>query len=335
MSGTKIVLKTDLTMTENSGITFEYAYTEFQKFCNLKNLRPKTIHNYEENYLRFKKYLDEYANYSFITELKQYDINNYVLCLKNSGMRDTSINTYLRGVRTILNFWSENYNIQTFKIRIHKADKSIKETYTDEELFRLLARPSLTNCEFTTFRNWCIINFFLGTGVRVSTLIHIKIEDIDLNFDRIQLTYTKNRKSYIIPLSGQLKQVLEEYLSYRKGRPEDYLFCNQYGEQLTTDAVKHAISKYNKSRGVNRCGLHAFRHTFAKKCVMNGVNVFVLQRLLGHSDISVTREYVDLYADDLAKNIDMYNPLDTLNSNKKDSIKKKTVNTRKKISMKK
>lgn len=154
MSGTKIVLKTDLTMTENSGITFEYAYTEFQKFCNLKNLRPKTIHNYEENYLRFKKYLDEYANYSFITELKQYDINNYVLCLKNSGMRDTSINTYLRGVRTILNFWSENYNIQTFKIRIHKADKSIKETYTDEELFRLLARPSLTNCEFTTFRNW-------------------------------------------------------------------------------------------------------------------------------------------------------------------------------------
>lgn len=306
-------LKNNDTQVSRNGWSFEYGFEQFEKICQIKNLRPRTISNYRDTYKKFLEYIDEHTQIKFINELSQYDIDNYILYLKNKDIRDTSINSYLRGIRAILNFFFENNQCSAIKIRIHKAEKQTKEVYTDNELFKLLEKPCITKCDFITYRNWCIINFFLATGVRVSTLVHIKIEDIDMSFDRIHLTYTKNRKSYIIPMSNQLKTILQEYLQFRKGKEHDYLFCNQYGEMLTTDAVKHAIAKYNKSRNVSRTGLHAFRHTFAKKCVMNGVNVFVLQRLMGHSDLSVTKEYIDLYAEDLAYNIENYNPLDTLN----------------------
>lgn len=323
--------KTKINMNENW--TFEYAYEQFKKLCLLKNLRSRTIANYNDNFKKFIEYLMSHNQCNYTNELTQYDIDNYIIFLKNKGLRDTSINSYLRGLRTIINFLIENNQCNHIKIHIHKADKSVKETYTDNELLKLLDKPCLTKCDFITYRNWCIINFLLSTGVRASTLIHIKIEDIDMSFDRIHLTYTKNRKSYIIPMSAQLKHVLQEYISIRGGNEQDYLFCNQYGEQLTTDALKHTIAKYNKSRGISKTSIHAFRHTFAKKCVLNGVNVFVLQRLLGHSDISITREYVDLYADDLAFNIEKYNPLDTLGQPNTTNKAKNTKSKRRKITI--
>ena len=317
----------------NGNWTLEKGFEEFARYCSLKNLRPKTLHSYEHTFTRFKNFIED-NNKSVLTgTLSTLDVENYILHLKNSGMRETSVNTYLRGLRTYLNFLHEHDASIKFKIPIYKADKKIKETYSDSELYKLLQKPNLCTCSFTDYRNWVIVNFFLATGVRVSTLVNIKIEDLDFDFNRIHLIYTKSRKSYIIPMSLQIKDILQEYLSIRKGEDSDYLFCNSYGEQTTTDSIKHAITKYNKSRGVTRVGLHSFRHTFAKKAVLNGVNVFVLQRLMGHADISVTREYVDLYAEDLANNIEKYNPLDTLLSNNLTSKHYKKDNKKRKIQM--
>ena len=313
--------------------TFLDGFQRFLKFCEMKNLRSKTMKNYQENYGRFATYIVECTSYNYINELTQYDVDNYVLYLKGFNMRDTSVNTYLIGFRTVLNFWIDQHQCMRLKVRLCKVDKQAKETYSDEELYRLLRKPNILKCDFATFRNWTIVNFFLATGVRVSTLINIKTEDVDFNYDRILLSHTKNRKSVTIPMSGQLKHVLEEYIKYRKGNSGDYLFCNIYGDQMTQTAINHAIAGFNRSRGVNRSGLHAFRHTFAKKCVMNGVNVFVLQRLMGHQDITVTKEYVELYADDLALNIEKYNPLDTLGQSRDTRIKAQKVPTKKKIAM--
>ncbi|MBP3399817.1 MAG: tyrosine-type recombinase/integrase [Erysipelotrichaceae bacterium] len=313
--------------------TFEDGFEKFMNYCRIKNLRPKTLEYYQDNFHCFYEFIKSRTIYETINELTQADVNDYTLYLKDKGMRETSVNTYLRGFRALLYFWIEQKQCENMKVHIHKADKQVKETYTDAELFRLLRKPDITTCDFLTYRNWVIVNFFLATGVRVSTLINIKIQDIDFEMDRILLTHTKNRKSMLIPMSKQLKKTLQEYLYFRKGDQWDYFFCSQLGLRMTTDSVKHAITKYNKSRGVERCGLHAFRHTFAKRCVMNGVNVFVLQKLMGHSDLSITQEYVDLYADDLAIGIDDYNPLDTFGRQKIPAEKKKPAQIRKKITM--
>lgn len=309
---------------KNGNWTLEYGFKEFERYCLLKNLRERTIEGYRECFERFNRFISPEQENVLTGALQRSDVENYIINLRNTGMRETSINAYLRGLRTYLNFLADQEASIRIKLPIYKAEKKIKETYTDSELYKLLQKPNIRKCDFTEYRNWVIVNFFLATGVRVSTLVNIKIEDIDFDFDRIHLIYTKSRKSYIIPMSLSIKEILIEYMAFRKGESKDYLFCSPYGEPMTTDSVKHAIAKYNKARGVQRSGLHAFRHTFAKKCVMNNVNVFVLQRLLGHTDISVTKEYVDLYADDLAINIQKYNPLDTFEfNNKKTSIANK------------
>lgn len=319
------------TKSKSETWSIEIGFERFMQYCQIKNLRPKTIKNYVQQYERFKKFVDNCTDIQMISDLTQYDLDLYVLDLKQAGIRETSINSYLRGIRALLNYWFDNKQCGKLVVRMHKADKVVKETYSDDELCKILQKPCMNTCDFVTYRNWVIINFFLATGVRVSTLVHIKIEDLDLNFGRLVLTYTKTRKTYIVPVSAQLKHILEEYLNIRGGEPTDYLFCNQYGDQMTTNSVRLAIERYNRARGVEKCGLHAFRHTFAKRCVMNGVNVFVLQRLMGHSDISVTKEYIELYADDLAHNIEQYNPLDTLNQmsiNRINKVEKKRISVR-------
>lgn len=303
------------------------------QYCKVKNLRKLTIENYRKQLKEFELFIKENRKYENVNEIRQHDINEYTLHLKSKGLKDESVNRYLRGLRVFVNYCMDNEQCNKLKVRIGKADKAIKPTYTDDELTALLVKPNLRKCSFSEYRNWVIINFLLGTGIRVATLINSKIEDVDLVTDRFTIRYSKNRKSSIIPISKQLKTVLSEYLRIRKGNDEDYLFCNQFGEQMTIYSLRHAIERYNHARGVNKTGIHIFRHTFAKKCVLNGVNVFVLQRLMGHSDISVTKEYVNLYAEDLSRDIELYNPLDTLISNNMITKNNEEITKKRKIQM--
>ena len=79
--------------------------------------------------------------------------------------------------------------------------------------------------------------------------------------------HTKNGKVQVVPLCSKMVSILREYMTIRKGEPEEYLFCNQYGEMLSENALRLAIAHYNRSlRGVEKTSIHLFRHTFARKC---------------------------------------------------------------------
>ena len=104
--------------------------------------------------------------------------------------------------------------------------------------------------------------------------------------------------------------ILREYQQIRGGAAEDYLFCNECGEQLTESALRQGIARYNQSRGVSKTGTHLFRHTFARKYLMDcGGNAFTLQKLLGHSTLKMTKHYCAIYDADIAKNYDDFSPL--------------------------
>ena len=97
-------------------------------------------------------------------------------------------------------------------------------------------------------------------------------------------------------LSFVLKQFIRDFRS--DAGEEDYLFCNVAGERLTENALKLSIYDYNRSRGVNRTSIHAFRHTFAKMWIQNNGDVFRLQKMLGHATLDMTRNYVNLFNPD-------------------------------------
>ena len=131
----------------------------------------------------------------------------------------------------------------------------------------------------------------------------------------ITMPKTKNKKPLIVPLTSSLSEVLKEYMKYRKSKDtNDYLFCNGYGCKGDLRSTQELIAAYNNSRGVTKTSIHLFRHTFAKLWILNGGDVFRLQKLLGHSDLGTTRQYVELYGTDLNKDYERYNPLEMFRS---------------------
>ncbi len=96
----------------------------------------------------------------------------------------------------------------------------------------------------------------------------------------------------------------------------DYLFPNQYGEQLANNQVTHAINKYNKVRGVSKTSCHLFRHTFAHNYLLQGGDIFRLQQLLGHSTLDMVKIYANMNnIESLKENYDKLNLLDTTTIN--------------------
>lgn len=229
---------------------------------------------------------------------------------QQTNANDQTIYTYCTHIRAIFNYFMNNSYIVPFEIKMPKKTQKVKETYTDGELAILLKKPNLKTCNFADYRSWVLTNFLLGTGQRLSTVANIKIKDIDFDNSMLLLAKTKNRVQHIIPLSSTLASVLNEYLKYRQGEPEGYLFCNQYGQQMTKSGMESAIRRYNLARGVKRTSLHAYRHTFAKTWVLSGGDIFRLQKLLGHNSLDMVKQYVNMFTPDLQVNYNQFNALE-------------------------
>ena len=116
----------------------------------------------------------------------------------------------------------------------------------------------------------------LGTGNRLSSILDVKIKNISIDEQYVLVEKTKNKRQQLIPLSKTLAKVLQEYITYRKGTPEDYLFCSVSGEQLARTGLINSIRRYNVQRGVTKTSIHLFRHTFAKKWILAGGDIFRL-----------------------------------------------------------
>ncbi len=289
---------------------------EFVTDCKVRNLTQDTINYYNESFISFENFLKQtYKNFNVSTDTKKDLIDKYIIYMQNKNLKDTTINIKLRGIRSILYFLMKNDYIEHFEIKLLKEDDPIPDLYTNDEIRKLLKKPNLKKCTFAEYRTWAIINFFIGTGVRSRTLRFVQTKDLDFENDLIKLTTTKGRKMIFIPMSTSLKKVLLEYLKIRGGTQEDYLFCNLEGKQLTRHALGNIVSKYNKSRGIEKTGIHLFRHFFAKNYIQNGGNALKLQKLLAHRTLAQTQKYVDLYGQDLQKDYDKFNPLDNLCAN--------------------
>lgn len=126
----------------------------------------------------------------------------------------------------------------------------------------------------------------------------IRLEDVNEDFIRDYILFLKKTMKPVsinIPLPTSLCALLREYLQYRNGQAEDYLFPTIDNGQLSAQGIKTAIKQYNRKRGVNVTSCHAFRRYFAKQCVLNGVDTFTLQRLGGWKNLDMVRNYVHLY----------------------------------------
>ncbi|MCL2378480.1 MAG: tyrosine-type recombinase/integrase [Defluviitaleaceae bacterium] len=310
-----------VTMRSKNEVTVTEAIDRFLRKGVARNLSDKTLDTYRKRLRPFQGFLnDDTVSVSSITK---DTVADYTLHLKETGNRnDITTTSFLRDLRVFLYFCMDEGSLQRFKIKLPKVDKPIKETYLDEELKSLLKKPNIKTCDFTEYKIWVLTNYLMATGNRISSALDVKIEDLDFTNALIQVNKTKNRKAQILPMSATLATVLQEYLIYRKGEAGDYLFCNSYGDKGEIRTYQEMLASYNKARGVAKTSAHLYRHTFAKKWILNGGDIFRLQKILGHSDLTMVREYVNMFGNEISLDFNRFNPLDNMGgSHAKDRIK--------------
>lgn len=290
------------------------AYQQFKRYKKVQNLSERSLQYYDYCMKYFNEFFSSERLCSEITEDVYMQFIEHLQ--KRETLKDVTINSYLRGIRVILYFCMEKGFMETFHANLIKADKTIKDVYTDSELNILLKKPKMENCTFVEYRTWVMTNTFVGTGMRLSSLLNLKIEDVDFENYEFHLKKVKNRKQQLVPFSDVLAQILKEYLVVRNGEKEDYLFPNQFGGQLQRHSAECAVQKYNKKRGVEKTSIHLYRHCFAKHWILNGGDIFTLQKMLGHSTLDMVRVYVDLYGHDVKLKYNRFNPLDSFYKDK-------------------
>jgi len=292
--------------------TIEETFSDFIISKKTKGLAEKTLQSYQSQFQAVARHMDVKMD---IAMLQKADLDAMIISMRDASLSPNSINSYTRTLKSFFS-WCNEQGITRLNIPLYKAEETVKETYSDAELAALLKKPDIRKATFAEYRDWVIINFLLNCGSRAATVRAIQIRDVDLDGGMVFYRHTKNRKAQVIPLCSAMVAILREYLRHRGGEAADYLFCTETGSQLTENGLRQSIARYNTRRGVQKTSIHLFRHTFARKYLIDcGGDAFTLQKLLGHSTLAMTKHYCTIFDADLTKNYDNFSPLAQMKSN--------------------
>lgn len=250
-------------------------------------------------------------------------VENYLAYKKEQGVKGVTIATHAKHIRRFINFCISREYTYYMEVKIPRFEIEQKEPYTSAEMKRLLEKPHTNS--FVEFRNWAMVNYFYATGQRLSTVLNIKVEHLDLANHKVFLEHNKDKIKKWTSLSSGIVKVLKEYIEISDLQEQDYLFPEYEGKQLKNRSCQDSIAEYNKSRGVEKTSIHLFRHTFAKEYIMSGGSPMKLQKLLHHKTIDMTMRYVNLYSEDVGSDLDLFCPLDNFKRKNYTETKRKKI----------
>lgn len=305
----------------NLSMTISEAFEAFIFAKSAAGLSDATIKTYRTHFAAISRF--KWPKVPMI-QVDMADLSSLLTRMAAAGLSRNSVRSYTATLKTFFS-WARSQGLTDLDVPLYKGQETVKEVYTDAELRRLLKHPE-KYCPFGELRNWAIVNLLVGTGVRAATVRSIRVGDVDLKNSVITLRHMKAGVLQSVPVSPSLKDALREYMDERGGEPDEFLFCDINGEQMTESCLHSGVRRYNLSRGVKKSGIHAFRHTFARLYLVEcGGDALKLQKLLGHSTLDMTKHYVRIYSTDLVKDFQTNAPLEAI---KKASSQATPGNTR-------
>lgn len=261
----------------------------------------------EDTQKSYKDYVSNFLKWLGSDTISDTTFEDYILYKQERGVKMVSIASSMRHIRRFMNFCEEHGYHEHVDVLIPKYEKEIKEPYTRDEMALLLKKPRTRN--WAEWRTWAMVNYFYATGQRLSTVLNIKVSDIDFTNRTVRLEWNKDKIQKYMPLPKNLTRLLSEYIMLAGIDKDGYLFPNNEGGQLKKRSAEDAVKDYNISRGVYKTSIHLFRHTFARDFIMNGGNPVVLQKLLNHKTMEMTMQYVNLYGCDISEDMERCCPL--------------------------
>ncbi|MFC1910968.1 tyrosine-type recombinase/integrase [Chloroflexota bacterium] len=293
--------------------------------CRTENKSPKTIRGYESTLRNFNWYCKQ-NNFPEVQKLTAVHIRHFLWYLGSEPHRwnssnpsakhiasNTTINDYFRALRTFFN-WLEREELiidNPFKhLKTPKADNNIVQALTPAEIERLF--KACSGKSLLDIRNKAIISVFLDTGLRLSELVNLTVDDVNTDDGSIIVRHGKGGKPRVVRVGNRAQKALWKYVTlYRKGN-SNRLFLNRSGEPFDFFGVSIFLKRLGNKTKV-KVHAHQLRHTFAISFLRAGGDVFSLQYLLGHSTLTMTQRYLQsLNANDAANAHKKFSPLDNL-----------------------
>lgn len=263
-------------------------------------LSANTRQAYERDLRLFCKTLG-FKNSDALVNVSREQITGYMTQLKEKGLAAATIARKLAAIKAFYRFMTaEGYMDANPAEVVEAGTKGIKlpRVLSEDEVVRLLNQPDITSAE--GFRDRTMLEVLYATGMRVSELINLTLERVDLNMKYI-IAFGKGSKERIVPLGSVAAEFLQQYLEKvrpkltHEDRKTNIVFLAFGGHELTRQRFWQIIRAYGRKANINKALTpHILRHSFATHLLDNGADLRSVQELLGHSDISTTQIYTHL-----------------------------------------
>jgi integrase/recombinase XerD len=274
------------------------AYAVFRLHCQARRLSPKTLEFDDWRIPRFIAWLATQG----VGDLRSITANHiraYLIAKQDDGAAPAYVHNIARALRAWLNFCAAEEWLASSpmaKVAMPRLPRKVLPALTPTEIKRLLRMA-------VTARDKAIVLVLLDTGLRASELLALVGADVEIATGSIQVRHGKGDKARTVYIGGGATRALLRYYAER-GAPHPrggiWLGERRPHRPLTYDGLKRIMSRLSRDANLPHLTAHALRRTYALTCLRNGMNLYALQRLMGHEDISILRQYLALVETDLA-----------------------------------
>src|SRR5437764_6278258 len=261
-----------------------------------QNFSPKTLRAYGDDLTQFLRFVEKNrVDWDTPARFDRTDIEGFMQYLAAQRMTGVTRVRKLEAIRKFFAFLEENSILAANPAHTVKgARREEKEpNILYKEQYKALLYEASDN-----IRDYAIIQTFLQTGIRLSELANLRVEDVDVEHRNLTLRQGKGKKDRQSPLVDDVVKALRNYLRYRNTQlieDDEILFLAKNGTSLNVSTVKYTVAKYVKKAGIRKkVSVHTLRHTFGAHKADKHMSLATLQELMGHKKKETTLKYIHL-----------------------------------------
>lgn len=294
---------------EQPGTSLDAAKSRFLTAKRSKHLSPRTLDQYEWALGKFTNWLREH-DVQEVGAITDSHIEEFMAEYESRGCEAEYVHGFARVIKTWLRLlhWKGLIAANPMAtVEMPKLPRNKLPGFSTEEMLRLIGA-----CRNT--RERALLEVLLDTGLRAAELGGLNICDVDFEAGQVQVAHGKGDRSRVVHLEPPTIETIRRYLAERGGvEPGDPLFpSTRSGQRLTPNALLLICRRLGQRAGVEPCGPHRVRRTFASTAIRNGMNVYALQEMMGHADLETLGRYVTLTKADLAAEHRRCSPVQTM-----------------------
>ena len=277
----------------------------------VRGVSEGTVHFYEDKLNTFFRYCDSQMIQTF-DQLDASAVRQYLMWLKDTGHNPGGINACYRTLRAFLIWYSlenepDGWRNPIDLVKSPKVPTEVLKPIEPEVVIKMM-----NACEKGTFygdRDLAMIAILFDTGMRHLELLELEVSDFNTTDRSILIKNGKGGKSRTVYAGSETARILRNWLKHRTDNVEA-MWVSDKGNKMTYNSTRHVIRRLAMKIGIDEPGFHEFRRAYAINSLRKGIDIISLQRLMGHSDLSILNRYLKQESGDLKLAHDRTSPLD-------------------------